>query len=70
MLAHLTRAKLKKLACACTVAHDFGVRTQDSKHVYVLRCNPLVIQGVNPAKEYLTVKPKRLEDVSFTDYHW
>ena len=32
MLAHLTHAKLKKLVCARTVAHDFGVRTQDSKH--------------------------------------
>ena len=33
------------------------------KHVYVLRCN-LMIQDVNPAKEYLTVKLKRLEGVS------
>ena len=32
VLAHLTRAKLKKLACACTVACDFGVHTLDSKH--------------------------------------
>ena len=39
------------------------------KHVYVLRCNPLVIQDVNSAKEHLTVKLKRLEGVSFTDYH-
>ena len=31
-VARLTRAKLKKLACACTVAHNFVVRTQDSKH--------------------------------------
>ena len=37
------------------------------KYAYVLRCNPLVIQDVNPAKEYLTVKLKRLEGVSFTD---
>ena len=40
------------------------------KHVHVLRCNPLVIQDANPAKEFLTVKLKRLEGVSFTDYHW
>ena len=40
------------------------------KHVYVLRCNPLVIQDVSTAKEYLIVKLKRLEGVSFTDYHW
>ena len=32
VLAHLTRAKLQKLACACTVARDFGVHTRDSKH--------------------------------------
>ena len=32
VLACLMRAKLKKLVCACTVAHDFGVRMQDSKH--------------------------------------
>ena len=34
------------------------------------RCNPLVIQDVNPAKEFLTVKLKQLEGVSFTNYHW
>ena len=39
------------------------------KHVHILRCNPLVIQDVNPAKEYIIVKLKRLEGVSFTDYH-
>ena len=32
MLARLMCAKLKKLACACTVARDFGVRMRDSKH--------------------------------------
>ena len=32
VLARLTRAKLQKLACACTVAHDLGVHTWDSKH--------------------------------------
>ena len=30
--AHLTRAKLKILVCARTVAHDFYVHTRDSKH--------------------------------------
>ena len=41
------------------------------KHVHVLRCNitPIVIQDVKPAKEFLTVKLKQLEGVSFTDYH-
>ena len=46
-----------------------GQRNKLYKHVYVLRCNPLVIQDVNPAKEYLTVNLKRLEGVSFTDYY-
>ena len=32
VLARLTHAKLKKLACARTVACDFGVRVRDSKH--------------------------------------
>ena len=32
VLARLTHAKLQKLACACIVAHDFGMRTWDSKH--------------------------------------
>ena len=35
-----------------------GQRNKLYKHVYVLRCNPLVIHDVNPAKEYLTVKLK------------
>ena len=25
-------AKIQKLACACTAAHDFGVHTWESKH--------------------------------------
>ena len=32
VFAHLTRAKVKKLACAHTVARDFGVHTCDSKN--------------------------------------
>ena len=32
VLARLTCAKLKKLACAHTVAHDFGVHMPDSKY--------------------------------------
>ena len=31
VLARLMRAKLQKLACACTVARDFGVHTWESK---------------------------------------
>ena len=47
-----------------------GQQNKLYKHVYVLRCNSLVIQDVNPAKEYLTVKLRQKEGVSFTDYHW
>ena len=32
VLAHLTCAKFRKLACAHTVTRDFGMRTRDSKH--------------------------------------
>ena len=32
VLTHLTRVKLQKLACACTVAHNFGMRTWASEH--------------------------------------
>ena len=32
VLAHLLHAKVKKLACASTVACDFGVHMWDSKH--------------------------------------
>ena len=32
VLACLTCAKLQKLACAHTVAHDFGMHKQESKH--------------------------------------
>ena len=31
VLACLTHAKLQKLACACTVAHNFGVCVQNSE---------------------------------------
>ena len=37
MLACLTCAKVKKLACAHTVLRDFGVRTRDSKHTRHMR---------------------------------
>ena len=32
VLARLTRVKLQKLVCACTVARSFGVRTRTSEH--------------------------------------
>ena len=55
---------------ACMQIVSQGQRKKLYKRVHVLRCNPLVIQDINPAKEYLTIKLKRLEDMSFTDYHW
>ena len=54
---------------ACMQIVSQGQRNKLYKHVHVLRYNPLVIQDVNSAKEFLTVKLKRLEGVSFTDYH-
>ena len=46
-----------------------GQRNKFYEHVHVLSVIRLVIQNINPAKEYLTVKLKQLEGVSFTDYH-
>ena len=46
------------LDCACMQIVSQGQRNKLYKHVHVLRCNPLVIQDVNPAREYLTVKLK------------
>ena len=45
MLAHLMCAKLQKLACACTIACDFGVCMQDSKHMRHTRdvCHELAL---------------------------
>ena len=37
VLVSLTRPKLQKLACARTVAHDFGVHTWESKHTRHMR---------------------------------
>ena len=39
------RAKFQKLACACTVARDFGVHTRDNKHTQHMRdaCHKLTI---------------------------
>ena len=45
MLACLMHAKLKKLACACTVTRDCGVRMRDSKHMRHTRdaCHELAL---------------------------
>ena len=31
------RVKLQKLACVCTIAHNFGVRTRASEHTQHMR---------------------------------
>ena len=66
MHACMSVMHMPNLDYACMQIVSQGQRNTIYKHVYVLRCNPLVIQDINPAKEYLTVKLKRLEGVSFT----
>ena len=61
---------MPNLNYTCMQIVSQGQQNKLYKHVYVQRCNPLVIQDVNPAKEYLTVKLKQLEGVYFTDYQW
>ena len=43
---------------ACMQIVSQGQQNKLYKHVHVLSYNPLVIQGVNPAKEFLAVKLK------------
>ena len=45
VLAHLTHAKLQKLACAHTVAHNFGVCMQASEYMLHMRdvCHELAL---------------------------
>ena len=45
VLARLMRAKVKKLVCACTVAHDFGMCTPNNKHMRHMRdaCHELAL---------------------------
>ena len=65
----MSRMHAPNLDYACMQIVSQGQQNKLYKHVYVLQCNPLVIQDINPAKEYFTAKLKRLERVSFTDYH-
>ena len=51
---------------ACTHIVSQG---QQNKFYKTCLCNPLMIQEVNPAKAYLTVKLKWFKGVSFTNYH-
>ena len=45
VLAHLTRVKLQKLVCACTVERNFGMHTWVSKHMRHTRnaCDELAL---------------------------
>ena len=63
---------MPNLDYACVQIVSLGQQNILYKHVHVVRCNvtPIVIQDINYAKEILTVKLKRLQGVSFTDYHW
>ena len=69
MRACMSGMHTPKLDYVCMQIVSQGQWNKLYKRVYVLGCNPLVIQDVIPAKEYLTLKLKRLEGVSFTDYH-
>ena len=70
MHACMSGIHTSSLDYACLQIVSQGQWNKLYEHVHVLRCNPLMIQDVNPAKEFLTVKLKRLEGVSFTNYHW
>ena len=65
MYACMSGMHTPNLDYVCMKIVSQGQRNKLYKHIYVLRCNPLMIQDVNPAKEYLTVKLKQLESVSF-----
>ena len=49
---------MPNLDYACMQIVSQGQWNKLYKHVHVLRCTPLVIQDINPAKEYFTVKLK------------
>ena len=61
MHAWMSGMHMPNLDYACMQIVSQGQQNKLYKHVYVLRCNP--------DKEYLTVRLKQLEGVSFTDYH-
>ena len=61
---------MPNLDYACMQIVSLGQRNILYKYVHVVGVTPIVIQDINPAKEILTVKLKRLQGVSFTDYHW
>ena len=58
MHAYMSGMHMLNLDYMCMQIVSQGQRNKLYKHVYVLRCNPLMIQDINPAKEYLIVKLK------------
>ena len=54
----MSRMHTPNLDYGCMQIVSQGQWNKLYKHVYVLRCNPLMIQDGNPVKEYLTVKLK------------
>ena len=70
MHAYMSGMHMPNLDYVCMQIVSQGQRNELYKHVNVLRCNPLGDIRRNPTKEFLSVKLKLLEGVSFTDYHW
>ena len=56
---------MPNLDYACMQIVSQGQQNKLYKHVNVLRCNTLMIQDVNPAKEYLTVRLKAIRGCVF-----
>ena len=77
VLARLTLAKLDKLACARTVACNFGMRTQDSKHTQHTRdaCHKLTFglphytYGVTTGTVAVAMKDNCLQLIGFIICH-
>ena len=69
MHACMSGMHMPNLDYVCMQIVSQGQQNKLYKQIYILKCNPLMIQDINLAKEYITVKVKQLEGVSFTDYH-
>ena len=71
MHACMSRMHIPNLDYTCMQIVSQGQRNKLYKHVDCTDRGviPLEIQDINPAKTILTVNLKRLEGVSFTNYH-
>ena len=56
MYACMSGMHTPNLDYACMQIVSQGQRKKLYEHNYILRCNPLMIHDVNPARELLTVK--------------